>query len=406
MVADLNRKLASGDLQFTQYREFLQSKGAGKPPRVISVPTVRDRIALRAMAEFLSNLFPDVRNSIPQVKIDKVYKALKTGEYDTFIKLDIKDFYPSISHTQVVENLRKKIRRTSILRLFLCAIRTPTVPDRAPRRSPAKRGVPQGLAISNLLAELVVQSVDRKVESVRPCEYVRYVDDVLILCRREDAKALLDEAKAAFSNVELEAHDIGPTGKGKSSHGLIRAGFQYLGYWFKDDKVTVRAESVHRIESSLARAFTRYKKRRDSDFHSHELARCQWRVNLAITGCIYKGQARGWLHYFRQMNDLELIKSLDMSLDRFAKRFNMPSSFRSKSFMKTYWEIRRGRSSSTYSSYIPNYDRMSTDEKRSFLMSIGTIVPNVFEDSEVDRLFDKVIGRQIDELEVDVGEVY
>lgn len=55
----ISRKMISGDYCFTKYKLSLISKGRGKPPREISIPTVRDRIALRAMCDFLQERFDE-----------------------------------------------------------------------------------------------------------------------------------------------------------------------------------------------------------------------------------------------------------------------------------------------------------------------------------------------------------
>ena len=51
-VGILSRKAVQGEYEFTKYKLKLISKGRGKIPREISIPTVRDRIALRALCDF------------------------------------------------------------------------------------------------------------------------------------------------------------------------------------------------------------------------------------------------------------------------------------------------------------------------------------------------------------------
>src|ERR1043165_8312970 len=101
-IVDICRKLAfnlrHGEHGFTQYRELLVSKGAGRNPRVVSVPSARDRIVLRALAEFLAQVYPAARGVIPQVRVEEVRAHLSHRIFDTYIRLDVKNFYPSIRH--------------------------------------------------------------------------------------------------------------------------------------------------------------------------------------------------------------------------------------------------------------------------------------------------------------------
>ena len=46
--------MIKGTYAFSKYKQKLISKGAGKAPREISIPTTRDRVALRALSDFLT----------------------------------------------------------------------------------------------------------------------------------------------------------------------------------------------------------------------------------------------------------------------------------------------------------------------------------------------------------------
>ena len=98
-ITVLAQKANAGIYRFSQYREKLISKGAKKLPRVISIPTFRDRVALRALCNVLHETFDsELSLKIPQAVIHEVKEAIKGGEYKFFAKLDIKEFYPSVQH--------------------------------------------------------------------------------------------------------------------------------------------------------------------------------------------------------------------------------------------------------------------------------------------------------------------
>ena len=78
------RKVLKGSYHFTRYREVLISKGKGKPPRVISVPTSRDSLALAAYLAFLQNTFDkDIKEPLLHTIIGDITNALRESRYNS-----------------------------------------------------------------------------------------------------------------------------------------------------------------------------------------------------------------------------------------------------------------------------------------------------------------------------------
>ncbi|MFC6535339.1 reverse transcriptase domain-containing protein [Nonomuraea salmonea] len=354
----ISRKVRMGSYRFTGYREVLELKGAGRAPRVLSIPTARDRIVLRALADCLTALFPQTRGVIPHQRVLEVATAVAAGTYDSYIKLDIVNFYPSIVHSQIEQELRTKIRKKEILGAVLGAVRTPTVPSGQRDRTPNERGVPQGLAISNILAELVMGKIDAAASTLDDCAYFRYVDDILILCNGTSINRVRDSIINECEDSGLKVH-LTAAGEAKSSSGSILDGFSYLGYKFSGSAVTVRKRSVQNIETSIARAFTRYK-------NDGNLQQLQDRLNLIVTGCVYGGVSYGWLNYFRQMNDIALLKRLDVTMETMKRRHKIPATLRVKRFVRAYWSIRYPFGKDR--NYIPNFDLANMAQMRRVLI--------------------------------------
>ena len=176
-----SRKILDGSYNFSNYRLKLVSKGRGKIPREISIPTIRDRIVLRALCDLLSQTFREnLSLELPQ-NIIKEVKAEKT-KYNAFVKLDIRNFYPTISHHHLRSRLRSKIRHNKTLELINKAIQTSTIINKSENNNKISLGVPQGLSISNILAAIYLQKIDQEISKNNDFQYFRYVDDILILC--------------------------------------------------------------------------------------------------------------------------------------------------------------------------------------------------------------------------------
>lgn len=65
----IHRKIENKTYHFTTYKQKLISKGANKPPRCISIPTIRDRITLKVLCELLQSIYKSkIIQEIPQKK--------------------------------------------------------------------------------------------------------------------------------------------------------------------------------------------------------------------------------------------------------------------------------------------------------------------------------------------------
>jgi len=408
----ISRRVVEGKYKFSQYREKLISKGANKIPRVISIPTFRDRLTLRALCNVLKYTFSDQLNiKLPQHTISEIRMCLKTGAFLHFIKLDVKTFYPTIEHSVLLRILRSKIRKPEILTLISAAIESPTVafPDRGQPKE--DKGVPQGLSISNILAEIYLSEFDKWARVLPGVVYHRYVDDILILTKQEPY-VLAEHFRAhMWEKYRLTTHEIGQTGK--SSIGKIAEKFHFLGYEFRAGMASIKVDSIRRVEASIAKILTTYKYRCDSarkepnpfkQLHFLSKARkiCLWRLNLRATGCITEGVRKGWVFYFSQIDEdaLSQLHHLDKTLKVLAHRFGLVlTSKEVKSFARTFHEAKRGND---VQRYIPNFDTKSLEYKREILTMYGIDNVSIMTEVMIDRMFKRKIRRETSEMEEDI----
>src|SRR5450830_537275 len=408
----ISTKVAEGKYKFSQYREKLISKGANKIPRVISIPTFRDRLTLRALCNVLKHTFSEQLNvKLPQHTISEIRTYLKAGGFSHFIKLDVKTFYPTIEHSVLMRILHHKIRKPEIRSLIRAAIESPTVayPDR--ERPNEDIGVPQGLSISNILAEIYLSEFDKWARALPDVVYHRYVDDILVLTK-EEPDALAERFRARmWEKYRLATHEIGKIGK--SSVGEISDTFNFLGYVFKAGMASVKIDSIRRVEGSIAKILTTYKYRCDSarsepnpfkQLHLLDKAKkiCLWRLNLRATGCINEGVRKGWVFYFSQIDDdaLAQLHHLDKTVKVLAHRFGLafvPTDL--KSYARSFHEAKRGNTAQTY---IPNFDTTSPARKREILTMYGIDNVAILTDVMVDRMFKRKIRRETSEMEEDI----
>lgn len=391
-VGILSRKSKSGSYNFTKYKLKLVSKGRGKVPREISIPTVRDRIALRSLCDFLADVFQDsVKFDLPQNIVRKVKSDLSSNYYDACIKLDVTNFYPSIKHAELMSRLGRSVRSPNIKNMISSAISAPTVSSSRPSDPRSERGVPQGLAVSNILAAIYLSNIDKYLSTVSDIKYYRYVDDVLIFCSSARAQEITELVINRFKRIGLKIHDPNKFPE-KSSIGPISKGFDYLGYQFSSRIITARAGSVERLKHSLVSIFTSYKysKKKSEGF-------LLWRLNLRITGCVYENKSKGWLFFFSEIEDESLLHSLDHYVKQLTKRFGV--EVKPKKFARAFKELAHRK---YQTNYIPNFDNYDIEQMKDVLVSYFGLDIEKYEEEEIKFEFKKRLSRQVKDLQVDV----
>lgn len=394
-VGVINRKVTSSTYIFSKYKLKLISKGRGKPPREISIPTIRDKIALKALCNFLQFKYQNVINfKLPQTMIRELKIETSSGKFNSFIKFDVANFYPSIDHVKLISRLRKNIRDERVLKLIESAIKSPTVSKASKKDTPSTLGVPQGLSISNILAAIYLSNIDKYFSNKSGIKYFRYVDDVLVLCDKKDVQEISRDIITRFRKIKLKVYDPQKEPE-KSSVGLLgEDSFGYLGYYFNNNVVSARVGSVERLRESLLAILTGYK---HSKLQSKEFL--EWRLNLRITGCIFQNKSKGWMYFFSEMDDKTLLHQLDDFLKSQCERFNVKINL--KSFVRTYFQIKHNRRETKY---IPNFDEYSEDQKVYVLNHYFQKKTENLTSLEIDYHFKKRISKQVKEIETDVKD--
>jgi RNA-directed DNA polymerase len=404
----ISRKAQNGTYNFTPYKQKLISKGADSLPRVISIPTFRDRITLRIICDLLTSVFhKELSIELPQIKIEAIKNNIKKEKYDSFIKIDIASFYPNVNHDKLEQILKSKIRKTEILELINKSIKNHTLPKAIKgARLTNKKGIPQGLANSNVLGEIYLHQIDSIYKKKKNIFYTRYVDDILIFCKSKKLEKLSEQLSNEFNELGLTIHPIDELGS-KSTSGNLSSSFDYLGYLFTNKVASLKHNNRIRFESSLVNLFTNFKYKHNNARTKQNKDRAidilNWRLNLKVTGCIFDNKKRGWIFYFSQLEDLNILHEIDNVIAKLIIRFGLSTLVKPKTLIKSYHEAKRTDKDSH--KYIINFDTFDTPKKRKTLeMYLGEGKLKTKSDVEIDRLFKLRIKKIIEELEEDLKD--
>jgi len=161
-------------------------KDGGKV-RVLSIPTIRDRVVQGALklilepifeADFQSGSYGYRPNRTAHGAIDRVAKAI-AEEKTRIIDLDLRAYFDNVQHYLLLEKVAKRVQDGDVLHLLKMIL-----------KATGKKGVPQGGVISPLLSNLYLTEVDRMLERAiattrrgqyTNVQYARFADDMVIL---------------------------------------------------------------------------------------------------------------------------------------------------------------------------------------------------------------------------------
>ena len=395
------RKAIGGTYRFTNYRQLLITKGAEKLPRELCIPTIRDKVTLKALSKVLEDVFEDKCSTPqPQPIIQALAMDLQGGKYDSFIKFDIRRFYATVDHQKLLRILRRKIRKKEILSLIQKAISTPSAAMGAGIRKKRACGLPEGLPISNKLANIYVEDIDAMFKADESIKYYRYVDDIIVLCHSADIDRVKKQMKAAVKRLSLELH---PDSTDKSQSGRTREDpFEYLGYTFTQKGLAPRNQSVLSLEKWLD---SHMRDRRNAS----NLYYWEWKLRLRITGCRITEDGMsfnrfGWLFYFSQSTDVAIPHKLDALLVKLANRYGVDLPADLPTFSKSYYEIHYRNGESPYIKLIDL--TIDASEKRKVLSQLyGDDYASELTDEDIGLVFNRRMLNEAKRLERDIGAV-
>lgn len=386
-------KVKNFTYKFTNYKIKLINNGPDKNPRKVEIPTIRDKLLLKFLNDLLLDVYKDeIRHcSLHHQVKSTIYTINNSKTFDSFIKLDLKDYYGSIDHDLLLKTIKRKIRKKEIIYLIIGAIKNSNNYLKQKQIFIRPKGVPQGISISNILANIFLFDIDNEYKNNNHVFYARYVDDVLLFTQNNLLENNKQECIKKFTQLKLNVHT---DDSDKCFDGFLTEKFTFLGYYFNDKIITVRQKSIDSLVSSLLSLFTSHM----YSSHFNKTKILEWKLTLRITGCIVDNKKYGWLFFFSQINDKNLLHQLDHILEEQVKRFKLKNKLKLKKFSRTWYEINKNLHSTTY---IVNYDKYNFSEKKQLLDDLSISYNN---DSEVEYLFKKTIHINIRELEQDLSD--
>lgn len=227
----------------------------GGSMRQLGIPTVVDRVIQQAISQVLLSIyepgfsphsygFRPKRNAHQALRKCQRYIA---GGYVYAADMDLEKFFDTVSHSKLIEILSRTVRDGRVVSLIHKYLNAGVMTGG--RYEPSERGVRQGGPLSPLLSNIMLGELDRELER-RGHMFVRYADDVLILCKSKRS------AERTLRNIIPFITDKLFLKVNREKSGVARISkVKFLGYSFYKTRGTgrlrIHPKSVQKMKANI-----------------------------------------------------------------------------------------------------------------------------------------------------------
>jgi len=277
--------------------------------RPLGIPTVRDRVVQMATllilepifeADFLDCSYGFRPGRSAHQALEEIRGHLQAG-YQAVYDADLKGYFDSIPHSQLLACVRVRVVDRSVLKLIRMWLEAAVV-ERNERRggggrwSRPKKGTPQGGVASPLLANLYLHWFDALFHGPQgPAQWadaklVRYADDFVVLAKQMGAETI------AFIESRLEGRFQLEINREKTRVVNLReegASLNFLGYTFRYDRDRKGRDRKYLNVFPAKKAVQRERER----LHEMTQSRQCFKPIPVLIGELNR-HLKGWMNYF------------------------------------------------------------------------------------------------------------
>ena len=260
--------------------------------RQLGIPTVVDRVIQQSITQVLSPIYEKQfsQSSYGFRPKRSAHQALRqcqrhiTEGYKYAVDMDLEKFFDTVNQSKLVEVLSRTIKDGRVISLIHRYLQAGVVV--ANKFEQTAVGVPQGGPLSPLLSNIMLNELDKELER-RGHRFVRYADDLLVLCKSKRAAARTMENLVSYIEEKLFLK----VNREKSTVAYTR-NVKFLGYSFyvkRECRLRIHLKSVEKMRSKI----------RELTSRSNGWGNARRKETL-------KQYITGWVNYFK-LADMKML---------------------------------------------------------------------------------------------------
>ncbi len=271
--------------------------------RKLGIPTVVDRLVQQATTQELGPLFEPQfsENSYGFRPGRSQHDALRASKknveegYVYVVSMDLEKFFDTVNHSKLIEVLSRTVKDGRVVSLIHKYLNAGVLQNGFFEKT--EEGVPQGGPLSPLCGNVMLNELDKELES-RGHRFVRYADDALIFCKSRKS------AERTLANIIpfIEGELFLKVNRAKTTVTHVGK-IKYLGYAFYRNRgkcrFRVHPKSAGKMKGRI-REITQKNKGWSNDYRRQKLAE----------------YVRGWINYYKLADMKGLMTETDEWLRR------------------------------------------------------------------------------------------
>ena len=286
-------ELVTGQYQPSPVRRVEIDKPDGGT-RQLGIPTIVDRVIQQAIAQVLTPIFdPGFSNNSfgfrparnGQQAVKQVQGIIKQGRRFA-VDVDLSKFFDRVNHDLLMTRLGRKVTDKRLLKLIKRYLRAGIIDNQF--YSESREGVPQGGPLSPLLANIMLDPLDKELEKRRH-KFARYADDFTILVKSQRAgeRVLRSISRYLENRLKLVVNAT-------KSHVVKTSESKFLGFTFQGGRIHWHPKTLQKFKQQVRRLTNR-----------------NWGVSMTYQLFKLSQYLRGWINYFGIASGYQRCVDLD-----------------------------------------------------------------------------------------------